>query len=164
MFKLNICTNPYIHNKTQETNKGRNTSDIQTLGRKISSTKRTISKIVGEPFHRRCELDSHPDTTSAGKKFSIIKFIYRSFDVTPFSEKYTPMKDILIVSAATGFTSENGRNYILVFLEEFYMPNTSHTLINPNQCLHFGEKVQDNPYHEDCRCQLIIPTENSPHA
>ena len=28
---------------------------------------------------------------------------------------YTSMKDIPIVSAATGFTSANGRNYILVF-------------------------------------------------
>ena len=47
IFKLNTCINLYTHNNTHETNKGRNTSDIQTPGEKISSTKRTISKIVG---------------------------------------------------------------------------------------------------------------------
>ena len=103
---------------------------------------------MGETFHKRCELDSHADTTTAGKKFSIIKYTDQSFYVAPFSEKYTPMKDILIVSEATEFTSENGRNYILVFHEALYMPDMRHTLINPNQCRHFGAKVQDNPYHE----------------
>ena len=133
MFKLNICTNPYTQNMTHETNKGRNTSDIQSLERKISSTKRNIIKIVGEPFHGRCTLDSHADTTVAGKNCTIIKYTDRSCDVAPFSEKYTHMKDILIVSTATGFTSENGRNYVLVFHEVLYMPNMRHTLTNPNQ-------------------------------
>ena len=110
MFRLNICKNPYTNNKTQNKNKGRNTSDIQTSERKISSTKRTISKIVGETFHVRCKLDSHAYTTVAGKNYAIIKYTDQSFDVATFSEKYTPMKDIPIVSAATGFTSENGRN------------------------------------------------------
>ena len=89
-----------------ETNKGQNTSDIQISERKISSTKCTISKIVGELFHGRCELDSHADTTVAGKNCVIIKYTDRSCDVAPFLEKYTPMKDIPIVSAATGFMSE----------------------------------------------------------
>ena len=66
------------------------------------------------------------------------------------------MKDILVVSAATGFMFANGRNYILVFHEELYMPNMRHTLINPNQCQHFGAKVQDNPYHEDCPMLIDI--------
>ena len=150
MFKLNICTNPYTHNKTHRTNKGRNTSDIQTPERKISSTKRNIINIVGEPFHGRCKLYSHAYTTVAGKNFVIIKYTDRNCDVAPFSEKYTPMKDTLIVSAATGLTSENGRNYILLFHETLYMPDTKHTLINPIQCRHFGAKIQDNPYHEYC--------------
>ena len=50
-------------------------------------------------------------------------------DVAPFSEEYTPMKDIQIMSAGTGFTSENGRNYILVFHEALYTTGTRHTLI-----------------------------------
>ena len=88
--------------------------------------------MVGEPFHRRCKLDSHADTTVEGKNCANINYTDRVCDVTPFSEKYTPMKDILILSAATGFTSTNVRNYILVFREALYMPNMRHTLINPN--------------------------------
>ena len=60
------------------------------------------------------------------------------------------MKDIPIVPAATGFTSENGINYILVFHEALYMPDMEHTLINMNQGRHFGAKVPDKPYHDDC--------------
>ena len=86
-----------------------------------------------EPFHGRCKLDSHADTTVAYNNCAIVDYTDQSCDVAPFSEKYTLMKYILIVSAATGFTSENGRNYILVFYEALYMPDMRHTLINPNK-------------------------------
>ena len=94
-----------------------------------------------ENFHRRWELDSHADTTVAGKNCAIIKYTDRSCDVAPFSEKYTPMKDIPIVSVATGFTLENSRNYVLVFHEALHILDMRHTLINPYQCRHFGAKV-----------------------
>ena len=103
---------------------------------------------MGEPSNGRCELDSHADTTVTVKNCAIIKYMDQSCDVAPFSEKYNPMKDILIVSTSTGFTSANSRNYILVFHEALYMPNMRNTLTNPNQCQHFRAKVQDNPYHE----------------
>ena len=67
------------------------------------------------------------------------------------------MKDIPIVSTATGFMSENCRNYILVFNEGFYMPDMRNTLINPNQFQQFREKLQDNPYHEDCPMSIESP-------
>ena len=87
---------------------------------------------MGEPFHGIFELDSHSDTTVTGKNCAAIKYTDRSFDVAPFSKKYTPMKDILIVSAATGFMLAIGRSYILVFHEALYTPGMRHTLINPN--------------------------------
>ena len=67
------------------------------------------------------------------------------------------MKDIPMVSAATGFMSEHGRNYILVFHEAFYMTDMRHTLINPNQCRHFREKLQDKPYYEDYLMSIESP-------
>ena len=112
---------------------------------------------MGEPFQVRCEIDSHAETTVADKNCEIIKYTDRSCDVAPFSEKYSPMKDILIVSVATGFTLENSRNYVLVFHEAFYIPDMRNTLINPNQCRHCGEKVKDNPYHEDCPISIESP-------
>ena len=87
IVKLNICINKYTHNKTHKTNTGRNTSDIQTSERKISSTKRIISKIVVEPFHGKSKLDSHADTTVAAKNCAIIKYMDRSYGVAPFLEK-----------------------------------------------------------------------------
>ena len=67
------------------------------------------------------------------------------------------MKDVPIVSAATGYTSANGRNYILVFNEELYTKEMQHTLINPNQCRQFGAEVQDSPYNADKPMAISIP-------
>ena len=112
---------------------------------------------MGKHFHGRCELDSHADTTVSGNNYEIIKYTDQGCDIAPFSEKYTPMKDILIVSAATGFTSENGRNCILVFHEALYMPDMRHALINPNQCQHFSPKVQYNTFHDNCPISIESP-------
>ena len=56
------------------------------------------------------------------------------------------MKDVPIVSAATGYTSYNGRNYILIFNEAIFIEGMDHILINPNQCRYHGLDVKDNPY------------------
>ena len=59
------------------------------------------------------------------------------------------MRDVAIVSTSTGFTSNTGKHYIIVIYECLYMPELSHTLINPNQLLHFQTQAQDNPYATD---------------
>ena len=139
---------------------GRNASDVKTSERQISSTVRTInSSHVFQPFHGRSEMDSHADKTVAGKNCTILRYTDRSCDVAPFSDKYTPMKDVPIVSAATGYTSANGRNYILVFNEALYIKEMEHTLINPNQCRHFGAEVQDNPYDKHHPMSITRPDE-----
>ena len=140
-------------------NSNRWIADIKTSERRISSSLRRISDVQGQPFHGRCEMDSHADTTVAGKNCAILKYTDRSCDVAPFSEKYTPMKDIPIVTAATGYTSANGRNYILVFNEALYIKDMEHTLINPNQCRHFGTEVQDNPYDRNEAMSIASPDE-----
>ena len=125
-------------------------SDIITSERRISQTHRVVNtNKYDTPFHGRSELDSHADTTVAGKNYVILCYTDRSCDVAPFSDKYTPMKDVLIVSAATGYTSSNGRNHILVFNEALYIKEMQHTLINTNQCRYFGPEIQDNPYDAD---------------
>ena len=109
------------------------------------------------PFHGRSELDSHTDTTVAGKNYIIIRYTDRSCDVDPFSAKNTPMKDVPILLVATGYTSANVWNYILVFNESFYIKEMQHTLINPNQCRHFGVEIQDNLYDADKPMAISIP-------
>jgi hypothetical protein len=70
----------------------------------------------------------------------------RSCDVQPYSDDYAPVKNVPIVTAATGYTSANGLNYILIFPEALYLPNLKPSLFNPSQLRHFGTTVQDNPY------------------
>ena len=54
---------------------GRNASDIKTSERRISSTVRTInSSNAVQPFHGRSEMDSHADTTMAGKNCTIQRY------------------------------------------------------------------------------------------
>ena len=79
--------------------------------------------------------------------------------VAPFSDTYEPMKDVAIISTAIGFTSTTGRQYIIVFHECLYMPELSHTLINPNQLCNFQTEVQDNPYAMD-PMSIISPDVN----
>ena len=73
-------------------------------------------------------------------------FTERICDVMPYSDEYDAMTDIPIVQAATGYTSQDGQQYILVFNEAIYMPKMDHSLMNPNQLRHFGIEVEDNPY------------------
>jgi hypothetical protein len=92
------------------------------------------------------EVDSHADTFVAGKNCVPLNYTARTCDVQPYSDDYDPVKNVPIITAATGYTSASGLNYILVFPEAIYMPTLGHSLCNPNQLRHFGTKVQDNPY------------------
>ena len=82
----------------------------------------------------------------AGKNFLLMHYTPNTCEVIPYSYENEPVKDVPIVQAATGFTSANGRNYIVIFNEALYMPNLDHSLINPNQLRHFHATVRDNPY------------------
>jgi len=99
-------------------------------------------------YSARTEMDSHADTIVAGKNFVVTRHTDRSCDVSPYTDAYEPMKNIRIVQAATGYTSPNGRDYILVVNEALHMPDLPHSLLNPNQLRHYGIIVQDNPYDE----------------
>ena len=59
------------------------------------------------------------------------------------------MTDVPIITAATGYTSATGLQYILIIPEALYMPSLNHSLFNPNQLRHFGTTVQDNPFSHD---------------
>ena len=123
---------------------------------KSSSRKRTISPLnVSNKVHRqhnftsKCELDSHADTIVAGGNCVLLNYTDRACTVHAYDESYKPQNDVPIVRAATGFTSRDGRNYILVMNGALWMPNLNHTLINPNQLRAHGVEVQDNPYDSE---------------
>ena len=132
--------------------------DITTSERRIKQTKREGNNNKEDtPFHGKSELDSHADTTVAGKNCVILCYTNRRCDVAPFSDKYTPMKDVPFVLEDTGYTSANGRNYMLVFNEALNINEVQHTLINPNQCRNFGAEIQDNPYDANKPMAIISP-------
>ena len=124
-------------------------SQIKSLRRQVNE--RGISASItyiseSEKVHGRCELDSHADTIVAGANCVVLTYTNNSCDVMPYSDEYEPMKSVPIVKAATGYTSSNGRNYIIVFNEALHMPKLNHSLINPNQLRHYQTIVVDNPY------------------
>jgi hypothetical protein len=106
----------------------------------MSSTAQT-EKFENAGFVSRMEADSHADTTVAGKNSITLNFTDRSCNVQSCSDAYEPLKNALVVTAATGHTSASGLNYA----EALCMPQMDHSLFNPNQLRHFGTLVQDDP-------------------
>jgi hypothetical protein len=100
-------------------------------------------------FVTNTEADSHADTFVAGKNCVPINYTERSCNVQPYSNDYAPVKNVPIITAATGFTAATGMNYILIFPEALYMPTLEHSLFNPKQLRQFGTIVQDNPYSRE---------------
>ena len=68
--------------------------------------------------------------------------------MSPYTGEYEEIKNVLIVSEATAWTSlELAETFVIILHEGLWMNTTmEHTLINPNQLQHFGVTVQDNPY------------------
>ena len=141
-------------------------SQLRSCNRRlIGSTGSSFRKLsasctkVDSSFYGRCELDSHADTTVAGKNCVILNYTGRVCDVSPYRDDYESVKDVPIVHAATAWQScHTGQTYILVFNEALWMGDTmDHTLINPNQLRHYGTEVQDNP---TSKYPLSIQTED----
>ena len=142
---------------------------VRSGDRRTISSAQNTQNTSSELVYGRSELDNHANTTVAGRNCIPIWHTERSCDVAPFSDTYQPMKDVAIVLAATGFTSASGNQYILIFHECLYMPELSHTLINPNQLRHFHTQVQDNPYAKEPMSIIspdgdFVPTSFSTHG
>ncbi len=114
--------------------------------RSLSSRQISTASICANPgFTSAVEVDSHADSFVAGKNCIPVNCTERSCDVQPCSDDCAPVKNVPIVTAATGCASSTGLNHVLVFPEALHPPNLNHSLFNPNQSRHFGTKVQDNP-------------------
>ena len=77
----------------------------------------------------RCELDSHADTTVAGKNCRLFSTTGKTVFVSPFSDAYDPIPGIPIGSVATRWTNpDNGEPLLIVINEALFfgekMPNT----------------------------------------
>ena len=135
-----------VHEQQNNDRQIRLFAPIRSSNQSISATSRKPDH-KSKGLHGQSELDSHIDTTVAGRNCTVFHHKEISCYVAPFSDTYEPMKDVYIVLAVTGFTSVTGQQYILVFHEALYMLELDHTLINKNQLRQFHTQVQDNPYH-----------------
>ena len=122
------------------------TSQRYKTGNSRSDVISSISTDDG--YHGRVELDSHADTIIAGKNCLTLSYSGRVCDVSAYSEDYPPRVGVPVVSAATGYTTANGDNYILIFNEALSIPDLDHSLVNPNQLRYHGVMVQDNPFSD----------------
>ena len=98
--------------------------------RLIRRPRPTPQKEKGQVYVDPTELDSHADTIVAGRNTLLMSYTDRVCEVSPYSDEYQPKKDVPIVSAATGYTSACGENYILILNEALWMPNLNHSLLS----------------------------------
>ena len=105
----------------------------------------------GADNSNRCELDSHADTTVAGRNCRLFSETGKTVFVSPFSESYDPIPGIPIGSAAMRWTNpENGEPLLLVFNEAlFFGQKMQNTLLCPNQLRSNGVVVNGTPRQFD---------------
>ena len=128
-------------------------SGPRRLNRQIKKA-RTNAKDVEESipvqYVEKCELDTHADTICAGRNCRLLDRTGHCCDVRGFHDELSEMKDVPVATVATGITTSDGIEYILVFNEVLYFGDTmDHTLINPYQIRHYGISVSDNPFDDD---------------
>jgi hypothetical protein len=98
---------------------------------KIPATKRKPDDSAG--YVGKTEMDSHADMVVAGRNCVVMHYTERSCDISPYSDEYAAVKGVPVIQAGTGYTSTNGRSYILIFNETLCMENLAHSLVNRNQ-------------------------------
>jgi hypothetical protein len=93
------------------------------------------------------ELDSHTDMCVAGTNTWVMDFTNTKVNVSPFSDSYEAIKDILIAMVATAWDDlETGEVTVLYIHEALYFGDRmSRMLLCPNQLRANGWNVQDVP-------------------
>ena len=107
-------------------------------GIRLGTPYRTIAKTFVSTsdmpvFFGRCELDTHANTFVAGRNCLPMHFKERVCDVMPYSDEYEAKKSVPIAQVATGYTTSDGRRYILIINDALWIPDLEISLVNPNQ-------------------------------
>ena len=94
------------------------------------------------------ELDSHADTCCAGANWTPMLYTGEHCEVSNFLSTYGPVQEIPIVRCCTVWTSDEGKEYLLVGNEMLWFGNTlADSLINTNQLREYGLLVKDDPFN-----------------
>ena len=101
--------------------------------KKARTNAKDIEETVPVQYVEKCELDTHADTICAGRNCRLLDRTGHCCDVRGFHDELSEMKDVPVATVATGITTSDGIEYILIFNEVLYFGDTmDHTLINPN--------------------------------
>ena len=92
------------------------------------------------------ESDNHADTHCFGKNFRPTFFTeLECRTVSPFLSSYENTENVNMCTAATAYTNDHGRTYIMIFGQGLWFgEKMEKALINPNQCRDFGVQVCDD--------------------
>ena len=78
--------------------------------------------------------------------FQPLYFTSEVCTVSPFLSEYGTQNDIPICTAATAFDTDDGETIILEFGQGLWFGSRmERSLLNPNQCRHFGISICDDP-------------------
>ena len=83
-----------------QTIKERKICEIRSISRKIGVTKSSLKRKVDKIIHGRCEIDNHVDTCVTGSNWTILQYIGKVCDVSPYRDDYKSIKNVPIVNAA----------------------------------------------------------------
>lgn len=104
------------------------------------------SHVTTPGTYGRNEMDSHADTSCAGKNWRLLEVSNEVCEVLPFLESYGPVQDIQVGRCGTVWTDDYGNDYLLVADQMLWFGELmENSLINPNQIRDFGIAVNDNP-------------------
>jgi len=164
MFGL-ITTNMLVQPHPNSYGRGRGIHVISK--RSVMHTERSYGDKI--PFDTipgtvgRNETDTHADTCCAGKNWKVLNFTNEVCEVTPFLDSYEPVKEVMVATCGTVWTSPNtGREYLLVGDQMLWFGSQmNNSLVNPNQIREYGLPVYDDPFSKskfgiDCN-EVFIP-------
>ena len=131
----------------------RKTISIIRLCKIITSNRRFIKQVKRNKKEEDyftdplpCEIDNHADTICFGNKIRPIYFTSEVCSVSPYLSEYENLPDIQICTASTAVDLESGETIILEFGQGIWFGNRmDRSLINPNQCRHYGIPICDDP-------------------
>jgi hypothetical protein len=91
----------------------------------------------------RTDLDSHANMPVVGNGAHVLLDHNKACEVSPYSLEYEPMM-VPLVDAAVRY-DRDGRVYILLIRNAFYVPSLDHNLLPPFMMREAGVIVKDTP-------------------
>ena len=104
--------------------------------RTIKVTGTGAEKVPGSTpgTYGRNEMDSHADTSCAGRNWALLETTNQRCEVAPFLESYGTIKNVQIGRCATVWTDSFGDDFLLVANQMLWFGDgMENSLLNPNQ-------------------------------